>query len=49
MNKEVQIKEKKTRQSGIELLKIFGILLIVLSHAVQTLATEYSNFNYFII
>ena len=48
MSKEVQIKEKQTRQSGLELLKIFGILLIVLSHAVQTLATEYSNFNYFI-
>ena len=48
MIKEVQIKEKKTRQSGLELLKIFGILLIVLSHAVQTLATEYPDFNYFI-
>lgn len=27
----------RLRESGIELLKIFGILLVVLSHVVQTL------------
>lgn len=35
----------KLRESGIELLKIFGILLVVLSHVVQTLG-DYININY---
>lgn len=35
----------KLRESGIELLKIFGILLVVLSHVVQTLG-NYVNINY---
>lgn len=33
-------KQPKMRQSGVELLKIFGILLIVLSHTVQTLESN---------
>ena len=32
------------RESGIELLKIFGILLVVVSHVVQTLA-HYVNID----
>lgn len=35
----------KLRESGIELLKIFGILLVVLSHVVQTLG-DYVNISY---
>lgn len=35
----------KVRESGIELLKIFGILLVVLSHVVQTLG-DYVNISY---
>ncbi len=35
----------RLRESGIELLKIFGILLVVLSHVVQTLG-NYVNINY---
>ena len=41
-NSIIQINNKpKERKSGVELLKIFGILLVVISHVVQTL--EYSN------
>lgn len=35
---------KPTRESGIELLKIFGILLVILSHVVQTLGTNWVNY-----
>lgn len=32
-----------TRKSGIECLKVIAIFMIVLSHAVQTLCTEFST------
>lgn len=35
-----EAKEKAERMSGIELLKIFAILLIVISHVVQTLTSK---------
>ena len=35
-----------TRQSGIELIKIFAILLIVFSHLTQTLGYEPESYNY---
>ena len=38
--------QPKMRQSGVELLKIFGILLVVLSHVVQTLESNYEGFSY---
>lgn len=35
--------ENKVRNSGVELLKIIGIMLIVISHIVQTLASNLSS------
>lgn len=42
------MKSSKERESGIELLKIIGIFLIVISHVTQTLYTpnEYFNIDY---
>lgn len=35
--------ENKVRNSGVELLKIIGIFLIVISHVVQTLTTKWGG------
>lgn len=42
------MKDIKTRESGVELLKIIGILLIIISHVTQTLYTpnNYFELNY---
>ncbi len=48
MNESLNITlQKSRRESGIELLKVFGILMIILCHAVQTLCSENSAVPYF--
>lgn len=37
---------KKERTSGIELIKVFAVLLIVISHVVQTLHIENEYISY---
>lgn len=39
------MKNIKNRESGIELLKIIGIFLIIISHVTQTLYTQNNNFD----
>lgn len=46
MEQTVIQKTPKIRKSGVELLKIFGILLVVLSHVEQTLCTQFDGFSY---
>ena len=48
MNESLNITlQKSRRESGIELLKVFGILMIILCHVVQTLCSENSAVPYF--
>ena len=42
----INLYKKPSRKSGVELFKIFGILLVVISHVVQTLGTEFEGYTY---
>lgn len=40
------VKKQTTRESGIELLKIFAMFIIVIAHMVQTLTTPDPQLSY---